>query len=134
MRILILILFTLSLGAQAKHYKLYEQFSATMGFYKLNFQCQDTKCVVMSFYKGTLYGKTMMKKDIFNGVRSNLFANFLKIEEKKEKCKKGQGISIKYYRNYGEKDLFRCFDKEDYFSMEFQKSFTKVYKSIPPPK
>lgn len=129
-----LVFLLLSLAAYSKHYKLYEQIAVTMGYYKINFQCEETKCVVQTYSKGTLMGRTYMKKEIEDGIRSNLFANFLKIEEKKEECPKGQGIYIRYFRNYGEKDLFRCFDKDDYFSQEFQKSFTTVYKSVPPPK
>ena len=84
----------------------------------------------MTFFKGTLYGKAKMKKNIFEGVRSNLFANFLKMEKTKKKCKKGQAVTIKYYRNYGEKELSRCFKKDDYLLLTGDPAIIGVACSI----
>lgn len=128
-------IFLLTVTSQAKHYLAYEQFAVEMGYHKINFQCQERECDVLSFYKGNLMGKRSMKKDIVSGIRANFFANYLKIKPSAEKkCPEGEALTFKYYRNYAEKELLRCFDKEDYYSIEFQNSFSKVYKSIPPAK
>jgi hypothetical protein len=130
---IILITSLFSTLAYGKRVKMYEQISVHMGFYKLNMQCNTKKCDVLSFYKGNLMGKAKMTKSIVDGIRSNLLTNFLKIEKATGKCP-GQGILIKYYRNYTENELYRCYKKKDYYSQEFQDSFTKVYKAVPPPK